>query len=90
MTRVLVVEYSQSGDVAKIADAFVRPLERPDVEVRRERIQPVIPYPWRSIPRFFSVFPECASENAVNRNWHPTNRTIIHFIQCQQPDGTFT
>ena len=80
MKRVLVVEYSQSGDVAKIADAFVRPLERPDVEVRRERIQPVIPYPWRSIPRFFSVFPECASETmkrllkaagAIHPRWCP-------------------
>jgi hypothetical protein len=61
MKRILVVEYSQSGDVAKVADAFTRPLNRPGIELRRERIQPLAhyPYPWRSVGRLFGVFPEC-------------------------------
>jgi hypothetical protein len=61
MKRILVLEYSQSGDVTKVADAFARPLCRPGVEVRRECLRPVrpFPYPWGSVPRLFSVFPEC-------------------------------
>ncbi|HEY7314080.1 MAG TPA: hypothetical protein VH643_32315 [Gemmataceae bacterium] len=61
MKRILVLEYSQSGDVTKAADAFTRRLERPGVELRRERIRPIVgyPYPWRSLGRLFAVFPEC-------------------------------
>jgi hypothetical protein len=59
--HVLVLEYSQSGDVTKVADAFSRPLGRAGVEVRRMSIQPVAPYPspWGNLIRLFSVFPEC-------------------------------
>jgi hypothetical protein len=59
--RVLVLEYSQSGDVTKVADAFARPLCRPGVEVHRESIRPVtpFPYPWGGLQRLFSIFPEC-------------------------------
>jgi hypothetical protein len=88
MKRVLVLEYSQSGDVAKIADAFVRPLEHPDVEVRRERIQPVVPYPypWRSIERFFSVFPECfvGSANGIRPlSFDPEDRFDLVILAYQ-------
>jgi hypothetical protein len=56
-----VLEYSQSGDVTKVADAFTRPLHRPGVEVHRESLQPLTPYPypWGSMGRLFSIFPEC-------------------------------
>ena len=61
MKRILVLEYSQSGDVTKAADAFTRPLKQAGVELRRERLQPIVayPYPWQSLGRLFSVFPEC-------------------------------
>jgi hypothetical protein len=61
MKRILVLEYSQSGDVTKVVDAFTRPLCCSGAEVRRERIQPVVsyPYPWQSLSRLFAVFPEC-------------------------------
>jgi hypothetical protein len=61
MKRILVLEYSQSGDVTKVANAFTHPLQRPGVELRRECLQPIVayPYPWRSLGRLFSVFPEC-------------------------------
>jgi hypothetical protein len=61
MKRILVLEYSQSGDVTKVADAFTRPLDRPGVEVRRVGLRPVepFPYPWGSLRRLFGVFPEC-------------------------------
>jgi len=88
MKRVLVVEYSQSGDVAKIANAFVRPLERPDVEVRRERIKPIVPYPypWRSVQRFFSVFPECfvGSVNGIRSlSFHPEDHFDLVILAYQ-------
>jgi hypothetical protein len=69
MKRILALEYSQSGDVSAVAHAFLRPFVRPGVELRRERIQPLAsyPYPWGSIHRLFSVFPECflGSHNQV-------------------------
>jgi hypothetical protein len=61
MRRILVIDYSQSGDVTKVADAFTRALAGPGLEVHREQIQPLVafPYPWGSLRRLYSVFPEC-------------------------------
>jgi hypothetical protein len=60
--RILIVYYSQSGDVAKIMETFVRPVRSvPDVDVTVERLEPIRPYPfpWRTLPRLLSIFPEC-------------------------------
>jgi hypothetical protein len=61
MKRILVLEYSQSGDVTQAATAFTAPFSRPGVQVHRECIQPVVPfpYPWGNVFRLFSIFPEC-------------------------------
>ena len=61
MKRILVLWYSQSGDVTKAVEAFVRPLEAAGGEVTRACIRPVgeFPSPWRTLPRLFNVFPEC-------------------------------
>jgi hypothetical protein len=60
MKRILVLEYSQSGDVTRVADAFTRPLKSA-AYLHREHLQPIVgyPYPWGSLGRLFSVFPEC-------------------------------
>jgi hypothetical protein len=60
MDRVLVLYYSQSGEVAEIASVFATELSRTGVEVTIERLIPETdhPYPWRSIRRFFDVMPE--------------------------------
>jgi hypothetical protein len=60
MDRVLVLYYSQSGEVAEIASVFATELARTGVEVIIERLNPETahPYPWRSIRRFFDVMPE--------------------------------
>jgi hypothetical protein len=61
MFRVLVLHYSQSGQLDKIAKSFVAPLEKePGVEVVWQNLQPQQPYPfpWPFL-KFFDTFPEC-------------------------------
>lgn len=64
MKRILVVYYTQSGDVERAAQSFIKFLNRPDIELTWERIQPKAdyPYPW-SFRKFFDVFPECINED---------------------------
>lgn len=61
MKRILVLYYSQSGDVRRMAEAFARPLASAGVEIVWEEIEPTepYPYPWRNVHRFFNVMPEC-------------------------------
>lgn len=62
MKRVLVLYFSQSGDVADVTKAFIDPIrEQPDVKIHMERLRPIedYPFPWGSITRLMSVFPEC-------------------------------
>lgn len=60
-TRVLVIEYSQSGDVSRAAEAVAADLVAQGVEVVWERLHPSpdYPYPWRSVRTFFDMLPEC-------------------------------
>jgi hypothetical protein len=60
MKRVLVVHYSQTGQLSEILRSTVAPLEAaPDVEVSWLPIEPVTPYPfpWPA-GFFFNTFPE--------------------------------
>ncbi|HWG45293.1 MAG TPA: hypothetical protein VN688_21195 [Gemmataceae bacterium] len=59
--RILLVYYSQSGDAARIADTLVDSLQAPGIEIERECVRPMQPYPfpWRNVFRFFDVLPEC-------------------------------
>lgn len=61
MPRVLVLYYSQSGDVAAAAEAFSRPLRDAGATVVTEEIRATVayPFPWRTFGRLFDVFPEC-------------------------------
>jgi len=62
MKRILLLYYSQTGDAAEIARTFIGPLaDLPDVEVVTESVEPVqpFPFPWGSLRRLLSVFPEC-------------------------------
>jgi hypothetical protein len=63
MKRVLVVYYTQSGDVERAIQSFTKFLNTPEVELIWERIQPQAdyPYPW-SFQKFFDVFPECINQ----------------------------
>lgn len=61
MKRVLVVCYSQSGQLRDIVDAVVQPLRATaDIEVTFAEVKPVKPYPFPwPFWRFFNTFPEC-------------------------------
>jgi hypothetical protein len=59
--RILLISYSQSGDAARVADTLAGALQTHGVDIDRECIRPVVPYPfpWRNVFRFFNVLPEC-------------------------------
>src|SRR5665213_2818243 len=60
MTSVLLIQYSQSGQLSDVARHVIAPLvESPDIEVTVETLKPVeaYPFPW-PVLRFFDTFPE--------------------------------
>ena len=60
MKKILVIGYSQSGQLHNVVTRFIEPLRvAPHVEVREEILRPLtpFPFPW-SFPAFLDVFPE--------------------------------
>lgn len=59
MKNVLVVSYSQSGQLAGIVAALTRPLQEAGVNIHHEILRPApdFPFPWPFFA-FFDVFPE--------------------------------
>ncbi|MDN5862820.1 MAG: dialkylresorcinol condensing enzyme, partial [Salinisphaera sp.] len=58
--RVLLVQYSQTGSTARLADSFCAPLcDHPAIQVDKVALRPAPPYefPW-SFFSFFDAFPE--------------------------------
>lgn len=61
MTRILVLYYSQTGQLTRAAQSMLAPLAgRADVEIVWQNLEPVepFPFPWNFL-RFFDTFPEC-------------------------------
>jgi hypothetical protein len=65
MKRVLVVHYSQTGQLTDIVASVIGPLKRAaNIEVTSLALQPVKPYPFPwPFWRFFNTFPECVYED---------------------------
>lgn len=61
MKRILILYYSQSGDVKRVVDALAAPLAETGTELVWEELRPMAPYPfpWKSISNFFNQMPEC-------------------------------
>jgi len=61
MKRILVLYYSQSGDVKRVAETLMEPMKAADAELVWAPIVPDVEYPspWRNIHRFFNEMPEC-------------------------------
>lgn len=66
--RVLVVEYSQTGQLSAVLDSLLAPLQAPGsgVTVHRERLcpEPAYPFPW-PFWRFLDQFPETVAQESV-------------------------
>jgi len=65
MKKVLVVYYSQSGQLKDIIDSTLTPLKEADhVSIEYEEIKPKkpYPYPWKSTFEFCNSFPESIAE----------------------------
>lgn len=64
MKKVLVINYSQSGQLNEIIDNFLKPFD--PAEIDRAFIDPVKPFafPWNS-DVFYNTMPECVVEEAV-------------------------
>jgi hypothetical protein len=61
MTRILVLYYSQTGQLTRSVQSMLSPLAgRADVEIVWQNLEPVepFPFPW-GFMRFFDTFPEC-------------------------------
>lgn len=57
--RVLVVHYSQSGQLSRLAHQFVQPLRAAGIDVDMLALEPCHPYPFPwPFWRFFNTFPE--------------------------------
>ncbi|MGB5965944.1 MAG: dialkylresorcinol condensing enzyme [Sulfurimonadaceae bacterium] len=68
MKRVLVLYYSQSGQLKNMVNSVTQPLKASDeVEVDYRKIEPVTkyPYPWPFYP-FFDAFPEAIYMNGCD------------------------
>lgn len=65
MKKVLVVHYSQTGQLRDIVESFVAPLEQSsNIQVTSLALKPVQPYPFPwPFWRFFNTFPECVYED---------------------------
>lgn len=59
MKKILLVYYSQTGQLTHLAENFVQSLEQAGVFVEKLAIKPQqeYPFPWRFM-RFFNTFPE--------------------------------
>ena len=61
--KVLVIYYSQSGQLGEILDQLTLPLSGAGHQVEKVRIYPLVPYPFPWTGKsFFSVMPDCVLE----------------------------
>ena len=61
--KILVIYYSQSGQLGEILDSFTRPLVEAGHTVEKCCVQPAVayPFPWKG-KSFFTVMPDCVLE----------------------------
>jgi hypothetical protein len=67
MKKVLVIHYSQTGQLTQVLDSILTPLKTdPSVSITYEELKPLkpFPFPWTS-KEFFDAFPESVLENPI-------------------------
>lgn len=62
--KILVLYYSQSGQLGDILDSFTKPLIAAGHQLERVQVHPAVPYdfPWKG-KSFFAVMPDCVLQN---------------------------
>ncbi len=62
MKKILIIYYTQTGQLKQIVDSITEPLKK-DCQLLFEELKPVpsYPFPWNGMP-FFQVFPESVKE----------------------------
>lgn len=59
MKQVLLISYSQTGQLNRLAESFIAPLQKSGIDVEHLLIEPQTPYPFPwSFIKFFNTFPE--------------------------------
>ena len=86
--RILVLYYSQSGDVHRSIESFIKPLRKPGVTLRIAPILPqeTYPFPWKNVFRFFSILPECVvgdPPEITEPNWPEDERFDLIILGYQ-------
>lgn len=65
--RVLVVHFSQTGQLTRVLDSICQPMERDGIEIVHERLVPADPYPFPwPVLRFFEEFPGTVAQETVH------------------------
>lgn len=66
MKRVLVLYYSQTGQMKNALESITSPLQGSDVSLVWEELKPAIPFPfpWPTT-EFFDVMPECVADKPI-------------------------
>lgn len=65
--RILVLGYSQTGQLSRVVDSIVQPMIKSDeIEVVQQTIEPLnpFPFPWPFL-YFFNIFPETVYESPI-------------------------
>jgi len=67
MKRILIVYYTQTGQLKNVLDSLVEPFQNdPEIELVWEEIKPItpFPFPWPTVD-FFDVMPECVADKPI-------------------------
>lgn len=69
MKKILVISYSQSGQLDRIIDHFLIPFDTNKIDIDRVSVQPAtpFPFPWDNTS-FFSCMSDCVLENPIELN----------------------
>ena len=83
--KILVVHYSQSGQLTEITDKFVSGLSANSIEKIRVRMQKEFDFPWTS-ERFFDAMPESVlGIPAALDSFHPKEESYDLIVFAYQP-----
>ncbi len=88
MKKILVLHYSQTGQLTRVLDSILTPLKAdPAVSITYEELKPAkpFPFPWTS-KEFFDAFPESVLEKPIEMQTlkvNPSEQFDLIILGCQ-------